>query len=180
MFLRNLTLILISVFWSISNNVMASCASVLRDGDFETQRSATVSTPWIAEGRAGIDIRRRLSYHGNNNAWARNNTGWNAIRQPVRLFAGQNYTLKAFVRTSGNVTDGYFGFREQNQHPVAEIKFGPLPSYQELTVQFHPDATGVYNIFTGFWAPNQDAWIQIDNIRVIFPCEDVILNPVDN
>src|SRR5262245_16341690 len=92
-----LKLAIIGTLWLIASNnkVMAQCASVLRDGDFEQQRLNTVSAPWIAEGRAGVDIGRRLSFHGSNNAWARNNTGWNAIRQPVRLFAGVLYTLKA-------------------------------------------------------------------------------------
>jgi hypothetical protein len=147
--------------------------------NFELQRRDTVSAPWIAEGRSGIDIRRNLSYGGSNNAWARNNTGWNAIRQPVRLSAGVTYTLKAFVRTSGNVGDGYFGFRDASQHPVSEIKFGPVTGYRELRVQFRPTRTGSYNVFTGFWAPNQDAWIQVDNVRVEFPCSDVVLIPAN-
>jgi hypothetical protein len=129
---------------------MAQCVGVFRDGDFELQRRNTMSVPWIAEGRSGMDIGRRLSYHGSNNAWARNNTGGNAIRQPVRLLAGVTYTRKAFVRTSGNVGDGYFGFRDGSQHPVSEIKFGSLTGYRELRVQFRPTRTDSYNIFTGF------------------------------
>jgi hypothetical protein len=158
----------------------AQCASVLRDGNFESQRSGTVNAPWVSEGRTGIDIRRSLSHGGANNAWARHNTGWNAIRQTVRLSAGVNYTLRGFVRTSGNVQDGYFGFRDSAQRPVSEIKYGPLPTYQELRVQFRPTRTDTYNLFTGFWAPNADGWIQIDDLRVDFPCEDVVLNPVDD
>lgn len=156
---------------------MAQCASPVIDGDFEFQGSATVSSPWIAEGRSGIDIRRGLSYHGRNNAWARNITGWNAIRQPVRLSTGLTYTLKAFVRTSGNVADGYFGFRDEGQRPVSEIRFGPRAAYRELVVRFRPTSTGAYNVFAGFWALNQDAWIQVDYVRIEFPCDDVILNP---
>lgn len=158
----------------------AQCVSVLRDADFELQPGDTVSTPWIAEGRAGIDIRRGLSQHGIKNAWARNISGWNAIRQPVRLTAGVTYTLRAFVRTSGNVTAGYFGFRDAAQRPVSEIRFGPLPAYTQLSVRFRPNRTGGFNIFTGFHAPGQDAWIQVDNVSILSPCPDVILNPVDN
>lgn len=161
-----------------SHTAMAQCVIVLQDGDFESQRRDTISPPWIAEGRSGIDIRKGLSYRGGNNAWIRHNTGWNAIRQAVRLSAGGVYTLTAFVRTSGNVRDGYFGFRNLRQRPVSEIKFGPLPTYQQLRVQFRPGRTGTHNIFTGFWAPNQDAWVQVDNVRVEFPCNDVIPNPV--
>jgi hypothetical protein len=149
------------------------------DGSFEQQRTSFVSAPWTAEGRAGIDIRRGYSQSGSNNAWARNTTGWNAIRQTVRLTAGKVYTLRAFVRTSANVRDGYFGFRNWSQRPVAEIKFGPLTSYRELQVRFRPASTTSYRIFAGFWAPNQDSWIQIDNVRLESSCDDVALNPVD-
>lgn len=158
----------------------AQCVGVLRDGDFEGQRAATASAPWAGEGRTGIDIGRGLSQHGRNNAWARHNTGWNALRQTVRLIGGVTYTLRAFVRTSGNVRDGYFGFRDAAQRPVSEIKYGPLPAYTELRVTYRPRTTGTYNVFSGFWAPNQDAWMQLDNVRVTSPCNDVHLNPVEN
>jgi hypothetical protein len=161
------------------NAARAQCVGVLRDGTFEAQASAVVSAPWIAEGRAGIDIGRGLAHAGRTNAWVRANAGWNAVRQPVRLIAGVTYTLRAFVRTSGNVRDGYFGFRDAAQRPVAEVKFGPLPAYTELSVTFSPGVTGAYNVFSGFWAPSQDAWIQVDDVRVTSPCNDTVQNPVD-
>ncbi len=178
---RLLTLgMLVALSMLPAHHAQAICASVLRDGDFEIQPRATVSAPWVAEGQAGIDLRRGLSARGRNNAWARNTTGWNGIRQPVRLHAGVPYTLKALVRASGNVRDGYFGFRDARQRPLSEIRFGGLGTYQELRVSFRPGRTGDYNVFAGFWAPNQDAWIQVDTVRVEFPCEDVILNPVQD
>lgn len=158
----------------------AQCASLLEDGGFESQQKNAVSRPWFAEGRTGVDRGLRLSHGGSNNAWARHNAGWNALRQRVRLEAGKTYTLKGFVRSSGNVRDGYFGFRDEAQRPVAEIKYGPLPGYRELRVQFRPARAGAYNVFAGFWAPNQDAWIQIDDLRIDFACEDVVLNPVSD
>lgn len=157
----------------------AQCVGVLRDGGFEMQASAVVETPWVAEGRAGIDIGRGLAHAGRTNAWARASTGWNAIRQPVRLTAGTTYVLAAFVRTSGNVRDGYFGFRDASQRPVAEVKFGPLPAYTLLRVSFRPTVTGSYFVFTGFWALGQDAWIQVDDLGVAYPCNDTAANPVD-
>jgi hypothetical protein len=158
---------------------LAQCGSALDDGDFEQQRRLTVSNPWIPEGTTGIDLRRELSRSGWNNAWSRNVTGWNAIRQRVHLSAGVLYTLTGFVRTSANVRDGYFGFRDARQHPVSEIKFGPLPGYRELRVQFRPAQTGDYFVFTGFWAPNADGWIRMDRYNLYSPCEDVHLVPYD-
>lgn len=121
-----------------ASSARALCVALPYDGSFEQQRTSFVSAPWTAEGRAGIDIRKGYSRSVFNNAWARNTTGWNAIRQTVRLSAGRLYTLKAYVRTSANVRDDYFGFRNWYQRPVAQIKFGPLSSYRELRVQLPP------------------------------------------
>jgi hypothetical protein len=155
----------------------ALCAAILRDGGFEGQKSPSVGGSWISEGRTGIDIDENLSYAGKNNAWLRHNKGWNGIRQSVRLQKGETYKLKAMVRTSENVTDGYIGFRDQNQRPVSEIKFGATTGYQMLEVTFRPNRTDNYNVFVGIHALGQDTWAQIDNVRLDFPCDDVILNP---
>ncbi|MCU0239431.1 MAG: hypothetical protein MUC29_08315 [Pyrinomonadaceae bacterium] len=164
--------------FTLSINSYSQCVAPMKDGDFEQQRSNTPSSPWVAEGQAGIDRNKGNSQKGRNNAWARNTTGWNAIRQTVRLYAGTTYTLKGYIRSSSNVTDGYFGFRGADQKPVSEIKFGSSTAYKELKVTFKPSRTGNYNIFAGFWSPNADSWIQIDNVSIAFPCDDVVLNPV--
>jgi hypothetical protein len=150
----------------------ASCEALPRDGGFELQRSDAVRTPWIAEGRVGIDRGKGFSATGANNAWARAVTGWNAIRQPVHLYRGEAHRLTVSIRTSGNVRDGYTGFRDAAQRPVAETRFGPLTGYRTLSVEFRPAATGTYHLFAGFWAIGQDAWIQIDDVRLSRPCPD--------
>lgn len=160
-----------------AQTAVAQCTSMLKDGDFEEYRER--GGPWFAEGKAGIDRKRGLSYRGDNNAWIKNSTGWNAIKQRVNLSAGKLYTLTAFVHTSQNVSDGYFGFRDTGQHPVSEIKFGSLSVYKELRVQFRPTRTASYYIFVGFWAPNQDAWVLVDNMHLDGPCQDVNAVPGD-
>ena len=157
----------------------AQCATLPRDSGFEAQTRARVSSPWIQEGQAQVELGTGNARAGNNNALLRNTRDWNAIRSRVQLTAGARYTLRGFVRTSDNVRDGYFGFRDAAQRPVAETKFGPLPRYRELRVVFRPGATGTYNLFAGFWAPGQDAWIRVDDVRMEGPCGDVVLNPVD-
>ena len=165
---------------SLAGHAAAQCETRPRDRGFESQTRTRVTSPWIQEGTAGIDVGTGFSHDGSNNAWARARTGWNAVRQRVELAAGVTYTLRGFVRTSGNVRDGYFGFRDSAQRPVSETRFGALPGYSELRVSFRPAVAGTYNIFTGFWAPNQDAWIQMDDFRLDGGgCNDVILNPVD-
>lgn len=154
-------------------SVKAICAARPEDRSFEQQqRLSSVSRPWVLEGAGGIDIGKGLSQDGPNNAFVRNTQGWNAIRQRVVLQAGSRYTINAYVRTSSNVRDGYFGFRDSNQKPVAEIKYGPLLKYSPLKVSFVPAVTGNYFIFAGIWAVSGDSWAQFDNFRLDFPCND--------
>jgi hypothetical protein len=157
----------------------AQCASILSDGDFEEQRSDRLGIPWTPEGRAAIDPKRGLSYRGDNNAWAGKKAGWSGFyHYPTRLSAGREYVLTAFVKTSGDVHDGYFGFRDKTKRPVIELKkFGPLPNYKELTVKFRPATTGLYNVFIGFWAPTPESWIRVDLMRLDSGCQDVNANP---
>lgn len=153
-------------FTSLPSPVYASCASPLDDGGFEQQTVASIVKPWIREWRAGIDINKGLSFNGKNNAWIRNNQGWNGIRQSVQLRAGSTYTLTARVRTSANLTDGYFGFRNSQQKPVAQTQFVAASNYRELKVVFRPQETGTYYVFTGLWALNQDTWAQVDELSI--------------
>ncbi len=66
------TLILLSLacllMLSPASTARAICASPLVDGNFERQNRNTVSRPWIAEGKAGIDLGKKLSAEGRNNA----------------------------------------------------------------------------------------------------------------
>jgi hypothetical protein len=179
--IRNITLAIIACTCSLFFNerdAQALCIARPDDGSFENQLTDVIRRPWIVEGSGGIDRNRGLSQSGRNNAWIRSNTGWNGIRQAVRLNAGDTYTLMGFVRTSGNVQDGYFGFRDSSQRPVSEIKYGPLTSYTQLRVQYRPTVSGTYYIFTGIWALNQDSWAQIDNFRLEFPCRDTEENGI--
>lgn len=159
----------------------ASCAAPLSGGNFEGQTSQRVSSPWVGEGRVGIDVGAGYSHSGRNNAWMRNVSGWNGIRQRVRLQPNTQYVLTAYVRTSGNVTDGYFGVRDARQKVFTELKFGSLPRYTPLTLRFRTGNESVYNIFTGFWALGQDSWVQVDDYRLSGgSCDDVNLVPADN
>ena len=147
------------------NKGQASCASPYGNLDFEQQSLSY----WETEGRAGLDLNKGFSFWGQNNAWMRNVSGWNGIRQQVRLKPNSNYILEAYVRTSANVTDGYFGVRDTQQKVWSELKFGSLPQYTKLTLQFRTGNASTYNIFTGLWALGQDSWVQVDNYSLKGP-----------
>ncbi|BAY98914.1 hypothetical protein NIES37_28920 [Tolypothrix tenuis PCC 7101] len=164
-----------------STKTPASCAAPLNGGDFEAQTNQRISSPWVGEGRVGVDIGLGYSNRGKNNVWMRNVSGWNGIRQRVRLQPNTQYKLTAYIRTSGNVTDGYFGVRDAQQKVFSEIKFGSLPRYTPMTLSFRTGNETVYNIFTGFWALGQDSWVQVDDYSLTGgSCEDVQLVPANN
>jgi hypothetical protein len=146
-----------------STQVKASCPNALLDSDFEQQTSKSVSLPWIPEGQVGIDLGTGNSNSGINNVWMRNVSGWNGISQRIKLQPNTEYELKAYIRTSENVTDGHFGVRDTNQNAFVEIKFGRLPQYIPLTLRFVTGNESEYNISTGFWAIGQDSWVQVDS-----------------
>ncbi|BAY88487.1 MULTISPECIES: hypothetical protein [unclassified Tolypothrix] len=146
-----------------SATVKATCPTLLLDGDFEQQASPTLNSPWEAEGQVGVDREIGNSNSGKNNVWMRNFSGWNGISQRVKLQPNAEYELKAYVRTSGNVTDGEFGVRDSNKNSLVELKFGSLSQYIPLTIKFVTGNESEYNIFTGYWAVSQDSWVQVDN-----------------
>lgn len=142
----------------------------LLDGGFELQHSATISGPWRTEGNGfkGIDLNKGLAHSGKNNAFIRTTAKeWNAITQFVLTKPLVNYGAEAFLRTSGNVHDGYFGIRDEVGRVITEVKFGPLPAYTKVQFAFKglPRQTGV-KVFIGYWAQGQDSWLQIDGVNI--------------
>jgi hypothetical protein len=135
---------------------------------FEQQPSSSATSPWYVEGNGGIDRGLGFARTGANNAWLRNSSGWNAIKQEVAVVPNTNYRLTGWVRTSGNHADGYFGARLLNGGPIlSEVRFAqPLGSYTQLTVSFNSGPNHSVELFAGTWALNGDTWLQVDDISL--------------
>lgn len=157
----------------VCHTAEAQCASILSDGNFEGQSSDRLGVPWYPEGRAAIDHKRGLAYQSANNAWAGKKIGWNGINHyPMVLTKGVLYTLTAFVRTSDDAREVYFGFRNKESLVTQTPKFGPEPAYREVKVKFRPERTDYYRVFIGFWSRNPESWIRVDEIRLHSACHD--------
>ncbi|WP_164012138.1 DUF4185 domain-containing protein [Pyxidicoccus trucidator] len=143
-------------------------ANLVGHAGFEQQASASASSPWYAEGNAGIDRGLGFARTGANNAWARNTEGWNAIKQEVGVTPNTSYTLKGWVKTSGAHSEGYFGARMLGGGPIlGEVLFAqPLGSYTLLTVTFNSGANHSVELFAGMWAHDTDTWIQVDDVSL--------------
>jgi hypothetical protein len=153
-----------TVLTTSSTPVSAMCAATLDNGYFSRSKSTSAQSPWETEGQVNFPLINKESSPYKHYALVRNERGWNAIRQRVRLSKGSTYKLTANVRTSANLTDGYFGFRNAQQQPVSEIKFNN--SNRNLTVVFRPQTDGYYYVFAGLWANSGDTWMQILNVNV--------------
>ncbi|MCP3145232.1 hypothetical protein [Pyxidicoccus xibeiensis] len=143
-------------------------ANLVAQPGFEQQSSATATSPWYVDGTAGIDRGLGFARTGANNAWVRNSSGWNAIKQEVGVTPNTSYTLTGWVKTSGNHDDGYFGARLLKGGPIlGETHFTqPLGSYTQLSVTFNSGANHSVELFVGMWANNGDTWIQVDDLRL--------------
>jgi hypothetical protein len=131
---------------------------------FESQPTSALTSPWYADGHAGMDRNLGFAHTGANNAFARYNSGWNAIKQEVFVEPNTNYTLTAWIRTSSNNSEGYFGARLLNGGAILnEVMFGSLPNYTKQTVTFHSGGNHSIEIYVGMWAANGDTWIQADD-----------------
>jgi hypothetical protein len=100
--------------------------NLLKNGNFESYElspgvyslptSPSAGNPWVREGRAGLDIRQGFGMNGSSNAWARDNKGWNAIRQSVALNPLTTYVLSGYVRTSPSLKSWVYRLPYANVH----------------------------------------------------------------
>ena len=104
-----------------------------------------------------------LARTGAGNGWVRNTSGWNDVHQTVAVTASRTYTVTAWVRTSANNADGYFGLRTTGGQVVGEQHFGRLDGYTQLSVVVNSGANTSLVAYAGLWA-NGDTWLQVDDV----------------
>jgi S-formylglutathione hydrolase FrmB len=129
------------------------------NGGFES----TGLAPWACLGNCGADHGAGLARTGTGNGWARNTSGWNDLHQTISVTANRTYTISAWVRTSANNTDGYFGLRTIGGQVLGERRFGRLDGYTNLSVSVNTGAQTSVVIYAGLWA-NGDTWLQVDDV----------------
>jgi S-formylglutathione hydrolase FrmB len=132
-------------------------ANPVVNGGFENGLS-----PWVCQGQCGRDA-GGFARTGSGNGWVRNNTGWNDVHQTLTVQANRTYTISAWVRTSANNADGYFGLRTLGGQVLGETRFGRFDGYTKLTVNVNTGANTSVVLYSGLWA-NGDTWFQIDDV----------------
>jgi S-formylglutathione hydrolase FrmB len=120
--------------------------------------------PWHCSGQCGIDQGLGNGHSGANNGWVRNTTGWNDIDQTVTVAPNTYYTLTGWVRTSSDNSAGYFGVRDTSGNVINETEYNALNGYTDLSVSFYSGSHTSVVVYGGFWAQNQDTWMQMDDV----------------
>ncbi|MBB6735658.1 DUF4185 domain-containing protein [Cohnella zeiphila] len=139
----------------------------IADPSFELQPAAAIAAPWVLEsGNGGIDRNHSFSRGGANNAYLRNDTGWNGLTQTVQVVPNTEYELDGFIRTSQNNNAGYFGVRAPDGSILKELPFGRFDDYAKQSIRFNSGDNTSVTVFTGFWA-NGDTWIQLDDYSLL-------------
>lgn len=143
--------------------------NLVQDPGFERQVGPGLSAPWAIEGNGGLDYHPDgiFSRSGDKNAWIRFNSGWQAVTQSINVAAHSKYKLSAFVRTSPNNKDGYFGVRNADGVSVLkDLKFGALNQYTKLSLVFDSGDNTKITIFTGMHT-SEDIWVQVDDVSLL-------------
>jgi hypothetical protein len=129
------------------------------NGGFESAGLA----PWVCTGSCGADHGAGVARTGTGNGWVRNTSGWNDVHQTITLAANRTSTVTAWIRTSTNNSDGYFGLRTAGGQVLGETRFARLDAYTQVTVSVNPGAQTSVEIYAGLWA-NGDTWLQVDDV----------------
>ncbi|MQA25131.1 MAG: hypothetical protein GEU94_06610 [Micromonosporaceae bacterium] len=146
---------------------------VVDDQGFEEQLTDAVSAPWQKRGPgpSGVERDTGQARTGANVAALRSgNSGeeWNDIIQTVDVQPHRDYRLTGWIKTSGNLADGYFGVREgvTPTGAYAEKKFGPLAAYKKVKVDFNSGDNTQMTIFIGCWSFGEPVQALIDDVSL--------------
>ncbi len=155
--------------WSQLDDVSVTRdANLVGHAGFEAQPSSAATSPWYVQGIGGIDRNLGFGHSGANNGYVRNTSGWNALKQEVSVEPNTSYTLSAWLKTSANLNDGYFGARQLNGGAILnEIHLtASLPNYTLRTVTFNSGNNHSIELYAGTWA-TVDTWMQMDDFSLI-------------
>jgi S-formylglutathione hydrolase FrmB len=132
--------------------------NVAANGGFESRGQS-----WDCLGGCGTDFGAGLARTGAGNGWVRGTANWNDLHQVIPVAPNRTYTVRGFIRTSPNNTDGYFGLRTPGGQVLGERKFGSLGGYSQLTVTVSSGSNTSLVVFAGLWA-HGDTWLQLDDV----------------
>jgi hypothetical protein len=91
--------------------------------------------------------------------------GWNDLHRTITVTPSRSYQVSAWIRTSPNNNDGYFGLRTLGGQVVGEQRFFRQDNYTRVTATVNSGSNTSLVIYAGIWA-NGDTWAQVDDVTV--------------
>ena len=145
---------------------------VVVDGSFEDQPSEEFISPWSKRGTGDSRVEQGngKAHSGENSATLRGHADkeWNDIIQTVDVQPNTNYRLTAWIRTTDNFSDGYFGIRDgtnpSGKH--AEVPIEATREYTEFTVDFNSVDNTQMTIFIGKYQWGTETLARIDDVSM--------------
>lgn len=141
--------------------------NVVADGGWERQTTSGTSAPWVCTGRCGTDASHVTAHVGDHNGWVRNNRGWNSLHQDLRVEPSTDYVFTGWIRTSGNVDNGYIGVRSPGRQIISERNFRATTAWTRVEIPFNSGDRSAIQVFGGIWTDNGDMWLQLDDFSVV-------------
>lgn len=136
--------------------------NLLVDPGFEQQAGTVPSGAWGADPGATVET-SQAPHAGQKHVRIVANNGWREVRQIVRVEPSTNYRLSAWVKTSENASDGWFGARSTKTEFSGARRFDVLSSYTQLTYLFNSAGETELYIRVGMWAIRGEAWFATDD-----------------
>jgi hypothetical protein len=88
------------------------------------------------------------------------------LHQDVNASPHTTYQLSAWLKTSGDVTTGKLGVRDQSGKILAELPFSKLGVYTRQQLAVTSGDKSLLQVFAGYDAPGHDSWLQLDDFSL--------------
>lgn len=141
--------------------------NLIGDEGWERQRTSAVADPWKCFGNCGTDANYTWAYSGDHNGWVRNDHGWNAQQQNVRVQPNTDYLFTGWIKTSANSDNGYIGVRTPSQQILSERNFKSIANWTRYQIPFNSGDRTSIQVYAGIWTDNGDMWLQTDNFSIV-------------
>ncbi|WP_052595851.1 sialidase family protein [Luteipulveratus mongoliensis] len=140
--------------------------NVVADPGLEAQPGGALVAPWSCVGTCGADL-GDSPHGGQKNAFTQSASGWNAIYQTVSVTPDTTYELTGWIRTSDNLTEGYFGARVPGGGAVRnENRLHAIGPWTQVTVVVSSGRSDKLDVYAGAWA-NGDTWLKLDDVSLV-------------
>jgi hypothetical protein len=141
----------------------------LGDGDFESQTSSSIASPWRRDegtGTVSVDYHAGTAFSGLNDARIATASGWTSLAQgPITVQPDTFYRFTCEAESSSNMPAGYLGAYWTTSRTTGtknEISFPAATSYTRRTVLVDGNANTTLTPYVGYAGNVAGSWLAAD------------------